>query len=251
MDAIALETTTWRGLPAWRLVGGDLDLVVTGVGAHLAAIRRRGERLNPLWEPPWPAADPAVARPGGAWGDGPEAALLAGICGHNLCCDRFGPPWPGEDRPVHGEAGVLGWTLAPPQRDAVEWRVELPRARLRLYRRIRIAGDEARLETGILHLGDGAREIEWAEHPTVAGAFLDGAVFTAGVDRAWNWPLEAEPGSRFADRAPGAEIAVAEALAFPPANAAACGDVLTARVVDGWWSAEHRGLGRRLTYRFD
>nr|MBA3686251.1 hypothetical protein [Planctomycetota bacterium] len=101
MDTIAVEAMTWRGLPAWRLTGSALELVVSGIGAHLAAIRLRGEHLNPLWQPPWPSAEPAGVGDGQGWGNGPEAPLLAGICGHNLCLDRFGAPWPGEVRPLH------------------------------------------------------------------------------------------------------------------------------------------------------
>ena len=26
---------------------------------------------------------------------------------HNLCVDRFGAPWPGEDKPLHGEVQFL------------------------------------------------------------------------------------------------------------------------------------------------
>ncbi len=254
METIAVERTTWRGLPAWRLTGTTLELVVSEVGAHLASITRRGETLNPLWVPPWAAADPATVRPGQAWGAGPEASLLAGICGHNLCIDRFGGPWPGEDKPVHGEAGVLRWTMAAPTPAAVELRVEMPLARLALSRRFRFAGDTVHVDTGVLHCGDpaaGARDIEWAEHPTIADPFLAGAVVTAGVDQAWNWPLAVDPASRFATVHPGAPIPVAAALAVPKPEDPPCGDVLTSRVVDGWWTAENRALARRLTYRWD
>ncbi|HYE03936.1 MAG TPA: hypothetical protein VEL07_00335 [Planctomycetota bacterium] len=251
METIAVERTTWRGLPAWRLSATTLELVVSEVGAHIASITRRGETLNPLWVPPWPAADPATAGPGQAWGDGPEATLLAGICGHNLCIDRFGGPWPGEDRPVHGEAGVRRWSLAPPARAAVELRVELPQARLAVSRRFRFDGDTAHVDTGVTHRGDGARDIEWAEHPTIGDPFLDGAVVTAGVDRAWNWPLAADPATRFRGAAAGAPLPIAAALSVPARGDAPCGDVLTSRVTDGWWAAENRALGRRLTYRWD
>src|SRR6056297_29308 len=112
MAEITVTEPEWRGVGAWRLAGGDLEIVVTRVGAHLAAITGRGERLNPLWQPPWSATSPqdGVDRPD-VYGGGPEASLLAGIVGHNLCLDRFGPPRPGESRPVHAEAGVATWKL--------------------------------------------------------------------------------------------------------------------------------------------
>ena len=51
-----------------------------------------------------------------------KAAKAAGatIVGHNACIDRFGAPWPGETRPVHGESGVVRWELYQPHARRVE-----------------------------------------------------------------------------------------------------------------------------------
>jgi hypothetical protein len=252
-DVIRVEPVTWRGLDAWQLTGARLNLVVTRVGAQVAAIRHHGERLNPLWEPPWPAADPADVRPSpeSIYGAGIDAPLLAGISGHNVCIDRFGPPWPNENKPVHGEAGAAIWRMLPPFPDRVEFEVRLPMAKLHIRRRFELMGDTCRLSTALRSENDGVQDIEWAEHPTVGDPFLTGAKFTAGIDLVVNWPLVPEPGSRFCAHAPEADIPVSEALAMPAANAAPCGDVLGARVIDGWWTAENRALRRRLTYRWN
>ena len=54
----------WRGMDAWRLEGPRLSVVVTCIGAQVAAIMAPGSDLNPLWQPPWPS-DPAI--PNGLW----------------------------------------------------------------------------------------------------------------------------------------------------------------------------------------
>ena len=251
MDVLSVRPLTWREGPAWLIVSRALELVITATGGHLAAIRGRGDALNPLWQPPWPAADPAGVVDGGAYGSGPEAPLLAGIVGHNTCLDRFGAPWPGERRPVHGESGVVTWSVHQPSAYRVEWSAWLPEARLRLRKAIAIDGDAIILSHAVAHDDPAARAIEWCEHVNVGGAMLDGVRFAAGMDRVVNWPAGSEPDSRFPGLAGEAEIDPAHALAFPVADAPACGDVLCARVVSGWWTADNPRLRRRLTYRWD
>jgi len=250
MDALTVTATTHRGMPAWSISGSALEVVVTVTGAHLAVLRSRGDQLNPLWQPQWPAVDPSGVAPGGPYG-GSESSLLATIVGHNLCLDRFGPPWPGENRPVHGEAPCVAWSLAQPAPDLVELSATLPLAKLRVRRRIRMQGTTAQYSAGVAHDGALPRAVEWCEHATVGDPFLDGAVFTAGIDGVWNWPHAAEPGSRFAGIPPEGAIAVDEALAMPAPGAAPCGDVLCAGVASGWWTATNVRLKRRLTYRWE
>jgi hypothetical protein len=250
MDALTITPTTWRGMEAWTIAGPALNVVLTRIGCHLAAIRRQGEQLNPLWQPQWPAADPATVAPGGSYG-GIEASLLATIVGHNLCLDRFGPPYPGETRPVHGEAGTARWTLAQPSPGLVELTAELPEARLTARTRVAITGETLLLTHGVRHDGPGVRELEWCEHANVGDPFLAGARVSAGIDRVYNWAEVPEPGSRFAALAPMAEVPVADALAVPGPDAPPCGDVLAAHVAEGWWMIENPALRRRLTYRWD
>jgi hypothetical protein len=38
---------------------------------------------------------------------------------------------------------------------------------------------------------------------------------------------------------------------MPAANDPPCGDIMTGRVTDGWWTAENPALKRRLTYRWN
>jgi len=52
---------------------------------------------------------PSVPNQYGQFGTGPDAKLLAGIMGHNLCLDLFGGPSPEEAEAgltVHGEGSI-------------------------------------------------------------------------------------------------------------------------------------------------
>jgi hypothetical protein len=249
MDEVQVHSTSWRGVPAWLVASHQLEAVVTRVGGHLAAIRHPGSALNPLWQPPWPAADPASVRSGGFYG-GIEASLLATIVGHNLSLDRFGPPRHGERRPVHGEVNTLSWQRSSASPGLCEFTVRLPEARLLVRKRLRFEGETLLLAHGVYHQGPGEREIEWCEHVSLGDPFLDGAAFSAGIATAYNWPGAAEAGSRFAAAAPGAPVDAQAALAMPAAGAPPCGDVVSAPAGAGWWQADNAALGYRLSYRW-
>lgn len=247
MEDIAVETCRWRGMPAWRVRGSALSIVLTETGGHLASLTARGDDLDPFWQPQWPAADPATVEPGGFYG-GVEAKLLATIVGHNLCLHRFGAPWPGEPVPLHGEVAVVRWDLRYGD-DSCELSARLPEARLLVRRAFRFEGPRIELTTSLRHDGEGSREAEWAEHINVGDPFLDGVDFAAGIDRATSWPAAPEPGARFGG--PEADVPPTAALVFPAVDAPPLGDVLCGRVAEGWWSATNRRLGRRLSYRWD
>ncbi|MBA2480273.1 MAG: hypothetical protein H0V44_06400 [Planctomycetes bacterium] len=255
MDALTAVPTAWRGVPAWLVLGDRLQIVLTVTGCHLASLRLRGEDLDPLWQPQWPAADPrtVTGSPTGAYGDGPEAALLAGIVGSNLCLDRFGAPWPGEERPLHGEAGLARYERTQPARERVDFTAWLPEARLQVERHVHLDGTTLHLATTVRHLGGCARAVEWCEHTSLGGSFLDGLRIRADIDRVANWPGPRAADSRFPMAAPEARIATDRALAVPAADDPPCGDVLAARVLvrdDATWTAENPRWRRRLSARW-
>ena len=226
-DALTCTQTTWRGAPSVAFDNGRIRVVVTARGGHLCSLTRCGDDLNPLWEPQWRPGDPNDPDPA-------TAALLDGICGSNLCIDRFGPPRPGERRPLHGEAGVGTWRIA-----AGEGRVVLetwlPQARLRVRRRLALDGDRLIVDTAVRPSGTRERDVEWCEHTTLGGAFLDGVEFSADLG----------PG-RDIDGSP-----VADPLAMPPASAPPTGSIRTAQVRAGWWKAVNRRLSATLLAQFD
>lgn len=250
MDLLTIHDTTWRGVAAWRVEGRCLVLIITRIGGHLAALWDRRDGINPLWQPPWAAADPTTVAPDGEYGEAPSARTYATIVGHNWCCDRFGAPWPGETRPLHGEAGIVAWDLARTVPSVAQWQTWLPEAQLHLRTTIRLDGSTVELTHAVAHDRCDSRDVEWCEHVNVGGVFLDGARFTAGIDRVRNGLGKIGAGSRFAAFASEADLPIAQALAMPEPTAAPSGEVLSGRVRDGWWSATHRGLRRRLTYRW-
>lgn len=233
-----ISSILWRNAPAWLVQGDQLEAVITVTGANLACLRQRGDEVNPLWQPPWPWADPAtvVGRPDGPYGDWPEAPLLANIVGSNLCLDRFGPPWPGERRPLHGEAGVVPWRVVM-HGGTAEFTTDLPEARLKVRRRVTLAGDALVLATAACHDHDAPRAVEWCEHTTLGDPFLEGVEITAGVDRVLESTGEGLP---LRDHDP------AQALRVPGVDDPPAGSVLAARVTEPWWQADNLKLGRRL-----
>jgi hypothetical protein len=254
---MASTETTWRGRAAWVLRGERLAAVVTRTGGHLAALTRNDDaaQVNPLWNPSWPAGDPrdVAAVDAGTWGPRPEAPLLAAICGSNLCLDRFGAPWPGEERPLHGEAGVTDFEAAASAPGGATTTLAvtatLPLAGLVVRRAFALEGDALRLTTSVqLAPGQAARrQVEWCEHTTLGDPFLDGAEITAAVDTCTELPA--------APDAPLVEFAgsLAEALAPPPADGAPAGSVRTCRVAEGAgaWRAANARLGLALSASFD
>jgi hypothetical protein len=157
-------------------------------------------KCNPLWQPSWPSGDPSTVSTVGditPWGAGTEAQILSSIVGSNLCLDRFGPPHPGDSQPQHGEAGLVVWEHdAAQSRDvgAAVFRTvsPLPHARLCVTRTVRLTGDTLILSTTVRQAPGSplsAKSVEWCEHTTIGGDFINGVDIAAGVDEAWNMPI--------------------------------------------------------------
>ena len=249
MDELDISDITWRGRPAWLVATPALEVVITVTGAQLACIRHPGDDANPLWQPPWPAAAPDAADPL-VHGDDAAAGLLANIVGHNPCLDRFGAPHPGEDKPPHGEAGLIDWA---PQRQpaALVLTTTLPVAGLHLTRTHMIIGQELQVSTRIRHDDAQPRAIEWAEHVTLGPPFIDDADIEAPVDGAWLW--DGEPRSTWRLEPQDADLACdpSAALALPRPDDPPAGDIITTRLQAGGFTATDRQRGHRLTYTWD
>ena len=238
----SITPTSWRSRPAWRIQGDTLTAVLTATGGHLAAVYQTDDptALNPLWQPHWQTGDPLNAAVAGTWGDGPEAALLTNIVGSNLCCDRFGAPHPGEDRPLHGEGGVTVWELSASGRGTATLSAVLPLAGLRVTRTVSLAGSQLTLTTTV-HSDPAAgavRPIEWCEHTTLGGDFLNGVLISAGMDACRDM------------EAPDVPVDVSAALSMPAVGDPPAGSVRTCRVADGAWSSVNARLGWRFSAAF-
>lgn len=107
---------TYRGRRAAVLENGALRVTVLEEGGHIAEIFDKRAGVSPLWTPPWASIEPSAYNPDThpEYGNGPDAQLLAGIMGHNLCLDTFGAPSPEEflaGVPVHGEASIVPYQI--------------------------------------------------------------------------------------------------------------------------------------------
>jgi hypothetical protein len=164
---------------AVRIERNGLRVTVLVEGGHIAEIAHKDTGVNPLWTPPWPSIEPSTYDRGRhpEYGADAESKLLAGIMGHNLCMDIFGPPSPEEaaaGMTVHGEASIVPYDIIATASEIVA-RADFPIAQLRLERRIEIAPDGVvvRIAETVENLSAADRPVGWTEHVTLGPPFLE------------------------------------------------------------------------------
>jgi hypothetical protein len=154
-------------------------------GGHIceANLKACGE-LNPLWIPPWKTIDPQHYSPSRHtrwYGPPPDGRLLAGIAGHSLSFDHFGPPSKQEiaaGRSTHGEAPSVKWKLQPVRNvrgPTLQASAILPEAQLHFGRTISLdpgwpvvyCEEQARNSSAF------DRPISWNEHVTFGPPFVE------------------------------------------------------------------------------
>lgn len=185
------DSSTYLGRRAARLENELLRITVTIEGGHIAEIFHKPSSVNPLWTPPWRSIEPSQYRRDRhpEYGEDDEAALLAGIMGHNICLDTYGAPSAEEFRagiPIHGEGPMVPYE-ATGNGASMTLRAHLPKAELQFTRVIRLLPDVAVVcfsET-IENLSYSDRPIAWTQHVTLGPPFLErGATqFRAPVTR--------------------------------------------------------------------
>jgi hypothetical protein len=154
-------------------------------GGHIceASLKACGE-LNPLWTPPWKTIDPqnySPSRHAHLYGPPPDGRLLAGIAGHSLSFDHFGPPSKeevGAGRSTHGEAPAMKWKLQPVRRalgPTLQASATLREAQLHFTRTVSL--DPRRpvvyCEEQARNLSAFDRPISWNEHVTFGPPFVE------------------------------------------------------------------------------
>jgi hypothetical protein len=170
--------TGYRITADWGYVG-----VLEGGGHICELILNDHPRINPLWKPPWTTIDPDRYTPAQhrrSYGAAPDGKLLAGIAGHNLSFDHFGPPSQEETAAglaTHGEAPCLRWKLKPGaarRGPTLDCSCVLPKAQISFARIITL--DESNpvvyCEERAENLGHYDRPISWNEHVTFGPPFL-------------------------------------------------------------------------------
>jgi hypothetical protein len=140
--------------------------------------------VNPLWKPPWTTIDPdqyTPARHRRAYGAAPDGKLLAGIAGHNLSFDHFGPPSKEETAAglwTHGEAPCMRWKMKQEtgrRGRELNCSCVLAKAQISFTRTITVDEDNPVVycEERAENLGCYDRPISWNEHVTFGPPFLD------------------------------------------------------------------------------
>src|ERR1700733_3535091 len=84
------------GRPGFRLTSKWGHVSVLQNGGHICElISNKHNGVNPMWKPGWTTIDPYKYSPtkhASIYGPPPEGKLLAGIAGHSISFDYFGPP---------------------------------------------------------------------------------------------------------------------------------------------------------------
>jgi len=172
-----LSAKPYRGRRAVTVEGRDLRVTVLEEGGHIAEIFDKAAGLNPLWTPPWASIEPsAYGRAHAAtYGDGIDATLLAGIMGHNLCLDLFGPPSEADARTgltAHGESSVARYDLDVNGQSLVA-RAHFPIAGLQFERRLEILDRVVVIRERVENVSGSDRSIGWTQHVTLGPPFLE------------------------------------------------------------------------------
>src|SRR5262249_38627693 len=156
----------YRGRRATAIENDRIRVTVLAEGGHIAEVLDKETGVNPLWTPPWPSIEPSAFDPirdRDAYGSGPDAKLLAGILGHNVCLDLFGGPSTDEQTAgltAHGEAPVASYAVSAAT-DALTMHATLPLAQLRFERRIELHDRAVRIDERIESLCAFDRPIGW------------------------------------------------------------------------------------------
>ena len=176
------------GRPGFRLTGEWGHVSMLEGGGHICElVSNRHPEINPLWKPQWKTIEPYrydAVRDCSAYGPLPDGRLLAGLAGHSLSFDHFGPPSAEEiavGHSTHGEAPSLKWSVTATETGNVpmaECSVLLPEAKIEFSRKISIDLDEPVVycEETAANLMSFDRPICWNEHVTLGPPFLESGV---------------------------------------------------------------------------
>lgn len=157
-------------------------------GGHICELNLNAcTGVNPLWRPPWKTFDPTDYAPrkhARTYGPPPDGRLLAGIAGHSLGFDHFGPPSPEETAAgltTHGEAPALRWNIrkrANSPKAHLQYGLTLPEARIGFTRKLTLDRHNPVIycEEEAVNRSPYDRPISWNEHVTFGPPFLEAGI---------------------------------------------------------------------------
>ena len=177
-----MPKTIFKGREAVTIENENLRVTVLVEGGHIAEVLDKSSGISPLWVPHWSSIEPSLYAPElhPQFGSGPDAKLLAGIMGHNLCLDLFGSPSAEEAAigyTAHGEGSVVGYEIDESP-DSLQMRVVLPLAQISFSRLLQLHGNFVRIRETVESLAAFDRPIAWTQHVTLSPPFLDPATST-------------------------------------------------------------------------
>jgi hypothetical protein len=168
---------TYCGRKALSIENACLRVTVLQEGGHIAEIYDKAARVSPLWTPPWPGIEPSAFGPASAalYGAGVDAKLLAGIVGHNLCLNLFGPPSDEEAAAgltAHGEGSIAPYELDAENHQLFA-RAKFPIAGLEFERTIALEDRVVRVHERVVNRSERDRAIGWTQHVSLGPPFLE------------------------------------------------------------------------------
>lgn len=188
----------FKGRRAAQIENDVLRVTVLEECGHIAEVFDKRADVSPLWIPHWTSVEPSAFGPDqySQFGSGPDAKLLVGIMGHNLCLDLFGGPSAGEAAAgltVHGESSVDRYDIEH-EADGLFLQVTLPLAQLKFKRLIQLHGQDVRIHEVVENLSATDRPLAWTQHVTLSPPFLNPATtqFRASMGR--SIVSESDPG---------------------------------------------------------
>ena len=188
--SVARRSNILDGRPGFRLQSTWGHISVLEGGGHICELALNAvANINPLWKPTWKTIDPftySLKTHRDSYGLPPEGRLLAGIAGHSISFDFFGPPSVEEiaaGHSTHGEAPVVKWrrqSLANASGPSLVYGANLPQARMSLQRKITLDRNYPVVycEETASNLDSFDRPISWNHHVTFGPPFLEADVTT-------------------------------------------------------------------------
>jgi hypothetical protein len=192
------------GRPGYRIRAEWGHVAVLDGGGHICEFGLNSvPGVNPLWDPPWTTIDPerfARGKHERVYGPPPDGRLLAGIAGHSLSFDHFGPPSKEETAAgltTHGEAPSSKWKKlgnVASKRPTLRYGCSLREAQIDFERTISLDPKKAVVycEERAKNLSVYDRPISWNEHVTFGPPFLESetTIFDMPATRAKVCPAE-------------------------------------------------------------
>jgi hypothetical protein len=183
--AVSPNKNVMDGRPGFCLRADWGYVSVLEGGGHICELNLNAcPGVNPLWRPPWATIDPSeykISKHARNYGPPPDGRLLAGIAGHSLSFDHFGPPSLEETAAgltTHGEASALKWSVqkqAQTPKPQLQYGLTLPEARIGSSRTLTLdrVNPVVYCEEEAVNLSSYDRPISWNEHVTFGPPFLE------------------------------------------------------------------------------